>query len=174
MCPPTYFLPFLALHASCCRRSFRVGGSFETEPCTRNHPHSPGTATGDKTMNHETHKTGTSRRLTRLGIPIVLAMLVLPTVAVADAVQWTEAEGGNGQWAVEDMGGHLATLTSEDESSNGPKLRTVPSFSGHSTVPIIDGGQLMDSMGIGMRSSSLDRELPGRKLQCCPRTWVGT
>ncbi|MBT5383041.1 MAG: hypothetical protein HOL13_09400, partial [Phycisphaerae bacterium] len=49
-------------------------------------------------MNHETHKTGTSRRLTRLGIPTALAMLVLPTVAVADAVQWTEAEGGNGHW----------------------------------------------------------------------------
>jgi hypothetical protein len=27
-----------------------------------------------------------------------LAMLVLPTLAVADAVQWTEAEGGNGHW----------------------------------------------------------------------------
>ncbi|MBT5656226.1 MAG: hypothetical protein HOI89_00370 [Phycisphaerae bacterium] len=88
-------------------------------------------------MNHETHKTGTSRRLTRLGIPTALAMLVLPTVAVADAVQWTEAEGGNGHWYsvivsadMNDMfcwteardnaiqrGGHLGTLTSATENA---------------------------------------------------------
>jgi hypothetical protein len=29
---------------------------------------------------------------------IALTMLVLPTAAVADAVQWAEAEGGNGHW----------------------------------------------------------------------------
>ena len=29
---------------------------------------------------------------------IALAMLVLPTVALGNAVQWTEAEGGNGHW----------------------------------------------------------------------------
>ena len=81
-------------------------------------------------MNHETHKTGTSRRLTRLGIPTALAMLVLPTVALADAVQWTETEGGNGHWysyrlgdlnnaawtaLAEAEGAHLVTITSEAE-----------------------------------------------------------
>ena len=66
-------------------------------------------------------------------ISTALVMLVLPTVAVADAVQWTEAEGGNGHWyamvtvddavtwleadlLTEDVGAYLVTCTSAEEN----------------------------------------------------------
>ena len=85
----------------------------------------------NKRMTGNGHWQGGSRQVAIAGA--VLTMLMINGSVIADPIQWTEAEGGNGHWyeqvaaggvitwadakvAAEQLGGHLVTLGSLEEN----------------------------------------------------------
>ena len=85
----------------------------------------------NKRMTGNEHWQGGSRQVAIAGA--VLTLLMINGSVIADPIQWTEAEGGNGHWyeqvaaggvitwadakvAAEQLGGHLVTLGSLEEN----------------------------------------------------------